>query len=284
VGASRALDVAKEHGLPASVLRRAEQYLLISGEDSSALIDRLNALAVEREGELAALAKERAAFADKKKRLEERFEAERLRLFESIRTEAQSVLKDWKKSKITHKQALKELAKIRSAVAAPQEETQSAREPLDLGALSIRQRVRHIPWKRVGVLLEVDERKKRLRLDFDGVSLWADAKDVEAVEGAPGNTLHATGHSSAAHVPSAALALRLDLRGMRADVALSEVESFLDRAILAGRQEVEIIHGRGTGALRREVQAFLRQYPAARGFRLAPEDMGGDGVTLVELK
>jgi DNA mismatch repair protein MutS2 len=46
---------------------------------------------------------------------------------------------------------------------------------------------------------------------------------------------------------------------------------------------VEIIHGRGTGVLRREVHAFLRTFPAVRSFRLAPEDRGGDGMTIVDL-
>ena len=55
VGASQALDVAREHGLPESVLRRAEQYLLLDGQDMTAVMDRLNALAAKREGELDAL-------------------------------------------------------------------------------------------------------------------------------------------------------------------------------------------------------------------------------------
>ena len=78
--------------------------------------------------------------------------------------------------------------------------------------------------------------------------------------------------------------MRLDLRGQRADVALSELQKFLDSAILSGRDELEVIHGRGTGALRREIHAFLKNFPAARGYRLAPEDQGGDGMTIVELK
>jgi DNA mismatch repair protein MutS2 len=58
----------------------------------------------------------------------------------------------------------------------------------------------------------------------------------------------------------------------------------LDAAILNGRTELEILHGRGTGALRREVHAFLKRYPPAASFAVAPEDQGGDGVTCVVLQ
>jgi DNA mismatch repair protein MutS2 len=78
--------------------------------------------------------------------------------------------------------------------------------------------------------------------------------------------------------------LRLDLRGKRADFALAELAQYIDSAILGGRDLVEIIHGRGTGALRREIHAFLKDNPAIKSYALAPEDQGGDGVTLAELK
>lgn len=78
--------------------------------------------------------------------------------------------------------------------------------------------------------------------------------------------------------------MRVDLRGMRADVAVSELSRALDKALLAGMSAVEAIHGRGTGALRKEIHAFLKSFPAVRSFALAPEDQGGDGVTIIELK
>ncbi|MCL1940282.1 MAG: Smr/MutS family protein [Desulfovibrionaceae bacterium] len=299
VGASQALDVAREHGLPEPVLRRAEQYLLLSGEDSSALVERLNALAVEREVELAVLGKEKASFAEKRRKLEERFEAERTRLFESVQAEARKVLSDWKASRVSHKQALKELSRIRGTLlAAPavsgSENAPGTRAGVDMAALVPRSRVRHIPWNRTGVLLEVDERKKRVRIDFDGVSLWADIADIELPDagnrstGSGGKNGPGSGTSGGvvnnAGISAPVLPLRLDLRGLRADVAVSELEKFLDGAIISGRDEVEIIHGRGTGVLRREIHGFLKNFPAVRDYRLAPEDQGGDGMTIVELK
>ncbi|MDR1360628.1 MAG: Smr/MutS family protein, partial [Deltaproteobacteria bacterium] len=168
------------------------------------------------------------------------------------------------------------------ALAAPARED-AEKEPsagLDLAALRARQQVRHIPWKRVGAVLEVDARKNRVRLDLDGVSLWADAADLAPAEAVPDRPQ--SGFSGAA--AGLNFPLHLDLRGFRADVALEELQKFLDGAILAGRSDLEVIHGRGTGALRRELHAFLRTFPPVASFRLAPEDRGGDGMTIVELK
>ncbi|MDL2266856.1 Smr/MutS family protein [Desulfovibrio sp. OttesenSCG-928-G15] len=286
VGASQALDVAREHGLPEKVLKRAEQYLLVSGDDSSALVERLNTLAVEKERELTLMAKEKAAFSEKRRNLQQRFEAERARLFDSLRADAAKVLADWKAAKVTHKQALKELSRLRTNLGptAQGEEQDTARKAVDVAGLSLRSKVRHLPFKRDGVVLEVDERKKRVRLDFDGVSLWAEAADIELPdqEKREQGASHSSG--TGGYVSSSVLPLRLDLRGLRADVALSDLEKFLDRALLGGRDVVEVIHGRGTGVLRREIHSFLKNFPAIREYRLASEEQGGDGMTIVELK
>ena len=294
VGASQALDVAREHGLPEEILARAGQYLLLSGEDTSALVERLNSLAVEREAELASLEKEKRSFAEKRKKLEDRFEKEREQLFGKVQADARHILAEWKEQRISHKQALKELALARTSLIKNTEDAgedgENARPAVDLASLHIRQRLRHIPWKRVGVLQEIDLRKQRVRLDLDGISLWADASDIaladDAISGIGKGKGGAKAEPARGFTGTAAglLPLHLDLRGMRADVAVSELEKFLDGAILQGRSEVEVVHGRGTGVLRRELHVFLRGFPAVASFHLAPEDRGGDGMTLVELK
>ncbi|MDR0828098.1 MAG: Smr/MutS family protein [Desulfovibrio sp.] len=281
VGASRALDVAREHGLPEAILRRAEQYLLLGGEDSTALVDRLNALEVTRSGEIEALRQERTAYADKERRLREDFAAERAGFFDSLRAEAQTVLKDWKAMRVSHKQTLKELSRLRAAVKATPGEAENAGPKPRITDLSVRQKVRYLPLKRAGVIQALDERKQRVQLDLGGISLWTDVAELELLDaGAEKNSPGPAGVGfSAAPAP-----LRLDLRGERVDVALSALERFLDRALLNGREGIEVIHGRGTGVLRREAHSFLRSSPHVRAFKLAPEDQGGDGMTIVELK
>ena len=120
---------------------------------------------------------------------------------------------------------------------------------------------------------------------MNGVNLWAEMKALRV----PGQTSApqprvatrgVVGHTSGGEGAS----LRLDMRGMRADVALAELERFMDKALLASFSEVEVVHGRGTGALRRQVHDFLRGFPAVGHFALAPEDRGGDGMTIVNFR
>lgn len=281
VGASQALDVAREHGLPEAVLRRAENYLLLDGEDTTALVERLNTLAVEREAELASLRSEEAKYKAKRLKLEERFEKERSKLFADVQAQAQSVLRDWKEGKTSHKQTLKALSKVRESLTSQPAEAAAevARPALDINTLRTGQTVYHHPWGKTATVSEVDLRKGRVRIDMSGVFLWADAADLAPSADSPKTRTSVIRNVSASVVP-----MRLDLRGMRADVALSELAKFIDNALLAGMNVAEIIHGRGTGALRKEVHASLRQCPAVASFTLAPEDQGGDGMTIVEFR
>ncbi|HEY0172859.1 MAG TPA: endonuclease MutS2 [Pyrinomonadaceae bacterium] len=76
----------------------------------------------------------------------------------------------------------------------------------------------------------------------------------------------------------------LNLLGQTTDDARDRVDRFLDEAFLHGHTHVRVIHGHGTGALRRAVADLLRHHPHVARFDLAPENQGGAGATLVELK
>lgn len=78
--------------------------------------------------------------------------------------------------------------------------------------------------------------------------------------------------------------LELDVRGMLVDEANIIVDRYLDDAYNAGLSEVNIIHGKGTGALRTGVQAFLKRHPLVKGYRMGSYGEGDAGVTVVTLK
>jgi DNA mismatch repair protein MutS2 len=78
--------------------------------------------------------------------------------------------------------------------------------------------------------------------------------------------------------------LELKLIGMRADEAEHLVEKYIDDVFLAGYEKVRIIHGRGTGALRKVVWELLRASPHVRSFELADRAAGGEGATMVVFK
>jgi DNA mismatch repair protein MutS2 len=80
------------------------------------------------------------------------------------------------------------------------------------------------------------------------------------------------------------LRAEINLIGRTVDEATGELEKYLDHAFLAGLPRVRIIHGYGAGVLRRGVREFLKSHPHVAGIEEAPQNEGGQGATLVELR
>ncbi len=76
----------------------------------------------------------------------------------------------------------------------------------------------------------------------------------------------------------------VDLRGMASDEAIMELDKYIDNAVLSGIPSIRIIHGKGTGVLRKSVSAHLRTHKNIRTYRLGVFGEGEDGVTIAELK
>ena len=75
----------------------------------------------------------------------------------------------------------------------------------------------------------------------------------------------------------------LDVRGMRADEALNQVQYFIDDAILVGAGQVQILHGKGNGILRQLIRQYLASIPNVKSYRDEHVQFGGAGITVVEL-
>jgi DNA mismatch repair protein MutS2 len=80
------------------------------------------------------------------------------------------------------------------------------------------------------------------------------------------------------------LRAEINLIGRTVDEATGELEKYLDHAFLAGLPRVRVIHGHGAGILRRGVREFLKSHPHVAGIAEAPQNEGGQGATLVELR
>jgi DNA mismatch repair protein MutS2 len=78
--------------------------------------------------------------------------------------------------------------------------------------------------------------------------------------------------------------MEINLIGRSVDEATGELEKYLDRAFLAGLPRIRVIHGHGAGILRRGVREFLKSHPHVATFAEAPQNEGGQGATLVELR
>jgi len=77
---------------------------------------------------------------------------------------------------------------------------------------------------------------------------------------------------------------QLDLRGKRYEEAMGEVDQYIDAALLANYQQVTIVHGKGTGAIRQGVQEYLQGNRQVKKYEYAPSNAGGNGATIVTFK
>jgi DNA mismatch repair protein MutS2 len=122
-----------------------------------------------------------------------------------------------------------------------------------------------------GDVAEVDVRGKRMRV---GV------RDMRVV-GAPAT---ARVRVNVTLQPRDAAVSDLNIVGCRVDEALDRAQRFLDESLLTDQHTVRVIHGYGTGQLKRALSGFLQQHPLVARIETAAPDQGGGGVTVVELK
>jgi DNA mismatch repair protein MutS2 len=128
---------------------------------------------------------------------------------------------------------------------------------------------------------DLDVRGKRMRASF---------RDLRVVAGAPAAPARAQVHVELTRDRDAAgptgdgRTVDLNVIGCTVDEALARAERFLDESLLSDRRVVRLIHGYGTGQLKRALAGFLQQHPLVAKFDAAPPEQGGGGVTVVELK
>ena len=288
-GRSHALEIAERMGLPAGLLERARA--LLGGEhlELDRWLKRLQQLETTLEDERTAVARERTQVADHGRRIEaERRHLERELQSVPIRiAEERERLKRRAKSQLDA--ALVRLDEaVRTAEALGKRQRQRLRdEALDLdeatpgpavaGSLAPGDPVRIEGLGGAGELVELRGARALVRLA--GKRLWvsadalARAAGIDPVPAAPVISVAAEDPGSR----------ELMLLGLDAEAARERLDLFLDRALAAGRRNVRVVHGHGSGTLRRMVREVCRSHPGVHGFRHPPQHLGGTGVTEVEL-
>jgi DNA mismatch repair protein MutS2 len=166
-----------------------------------------------------------------------------------------------------------------------------------VGALGLEGVVVELHGKRA----EVDVRGKRLRAALTDLRVAGSAgrfaerdqaySDSRRAGSAGGSSAVAGGPAArpAVHVnvtlqPRAGSLTELNVIGNTVDEALTRLEKFLDEALTTDLRELRIVHGHGTGQLRRAIAAFLKDHPLVANFDTAPQNQGGGGATVVALK
>lgn len=288
-GPSYALAIAARLGLPPDLIARARAHLGEAGRRTEALLATLAARERElaqahselarREAELAAReAEARAALAEAREaavRVRQEAAREAGTLLREVRRQAGQALERLR-APATDRRAVRELyrqlqaaeAALAPTAAPPEGDAPEPAGEVEVRGLGLRGRV--------------------VARDADAVTVRAGKLTVrvprEVVAAADSGSAPTRTPAVTVSLPARAdVPQELVLLGATTDEARAAVEKFLDDAVLAGHDTVRLVHGKGTGALRRAVADCLRGHPLVSAFRPGAPHEGGTGVTVVEL-
>lgn len=296
-GKSNAFAIARRLGLKDSILEKAESLLTVQDARVEDLIARLQASVIAAREEEEELRRARFAAQEAEQRWEHRMRGEeedrerrRRRAEEEVRTyvrraqrEADEVLRELRAMRETGtpvkdhelgeaRRKLEGLVPAHQLRASARTKKQPAVDPGD--------EVRVLALAgQAGTVIETVEGGRELLVAIGSMKMKVPKEGVELARKAPKAPAAAALLTRAGeHVmPS------LDIRGSTIEEGIVELERYLDRALLAGYPQVTVIHGKGTGALRNGLQAYLRRHARVKGIRPGAEGEGGSGVTIVTL-
>ncbi|HVA78089.1 MAG TPA: endonuclease MutS2 [Candidatus Binataceae bacterium] len=300
IGRSYGLAVARRLGLPDEIIRAAEAAM---GAGNVELDQALGRLEAERTRIREEAERSRAHQQDLERELRDaraeteraraKAEAERVRsraavseLIDGLRREGSELMREIKERSKSRSDLGRFIAEVsaRLETAAPAGEAE--RPPLDNEPLrpgeqvelgEIRAELLSIDSERAVIVrggLKIEVSPERLRRARKAISSAYDAaRETARKEPRHGVTVSADAGEHA----------ELNLIGMRSGDALRKLEEFLDQAFLTNRAEVRIVHGIGSGALRKAIQEYLGTSPYCASFTTADPHHGGAGATLVRM-
>ena len=318
-GRSLAIEIAARLGMPSSVIAFARENLSDREKQLAEHLARVDDDLRRLEAERRSVSKERAALADAERALRSREESVRERestyrrrldakLDDQLREgrrQIDSIIEELKAktSELSHQAARRAAPSVNTGEAGSaradaraalervvgrlKTDAPSSRAPAHLpsaqGAIEPGARVTAGALGFEGVVIDVQG--KHAEIDVKGKRLRAPLRDLRLV--APAG--HADPSRASVRVsvdlqPREGPLSEVNVIGCTVDEAIARVEKFLDESTLGDQQVVRIVHGYGTGQLRRGLAAFLKEHPLVARFDLAPSNQGGGGVTVVELK
>jgi len=289
-GRSRAIEIAKMIGLPSPIIDSARERLGERYGETDALLStlqkKMSEIVAQQDalgGTRTQLESERAALAEKSAQLEK----ERTTLGTKYREELDRLRDDVTRQLASEIKALRE---SRGTVNAPEVVKTVTRSidkamefiPQEQREVHVGDRAEHRKFKVTGDVISIDGSKAVLLVS--GRKMTVDVRDliVRVAAGfSPPKPRRAEARRSTDDTVE--ISAELNLIGQRVDDAIDESDKFLDRALLEGKAAVRIIHGFGTGTLRKAIREHLRKHPAVKSWRPGAENEGGDGATVAVL-
>jgi len=292
-GSSYAFQIAERIGLQKEIISEAEQLMDSEKHNLEKFISEVEAKSNEYEKKLAELEKENArlkGLSNLYKQSYEKLEKEKKEILRKAKTEAdkflddvnrkvEKVIKDIKESS-AEKNAIKEAKKTitelknetQKDLTEVQQETISTTEFKEGDFVKIRNS------NATGKILNIDYEKMRATVLSGTIKMLVKIPDLipaKEIDEKDSRQLHD-------FIKTPQVNYRLDIRGKRADEAEYDIIKFVDDAYQAGLDRAEILHGKGTGALKKLVRDILSSHRGVKNFYFAPLEQGGDGITIIE--
>ncbi len=270
VGKSYALEVASRYGVPQEVIDMAKKILGSEGRIAEDIISAL-------EEEYKKLVREREELRKKEKELKERERKVVEKLSEELRAFIEELEEKSKKALQTAK-----TGEIKQIVITAKKKLNSlqVKESKSVDDFSPGMTVKVKSTGRKGKVVEVNKGKGVVKVQLGAVKIEVKPEQLEVVE----EVVREEEISAVSLERPKRFFPELKLLGMRGEEALQALEEFLDDAAVLGIKSVKIVHGHGTGILKRLVREYLKESPYVKSFRPGKIEEGGDGVTVVELK
>lgn len=302
-GSSHAFSISERLGMPKDILEKAKDLRSKAQDmDMEKVLTQLNAQAKKMDEEQAELEyrlrearkleddlrKEKDKVTSKRQDIIDASRRDAVDLKRNLRVEAEKIIRELKaqSKEGTDREKAKAIDKARRAIqqiSLPEAE-KPQRDPIDLAKLKVGQQVFVNNLDSVGTVEDIGS--KQLTVSVRGMTVRVKFKDVSApyldeLKKEKQAEKKAAAASSYRPIRTSSVATELNIIGKTFSEALPEVERFLDQALAAGFSPVKIIHGKGSGALRRQIHAFLDDQPFVKKYQLDDVDGGGAGVTLV---
>jgi DNA mismatch repair protein MutS2 len=306
-GRSNALAIAQRLGLPQEIIEAARSEINPDDLRADKLIGDIH-----RQRKIAFKESEKAERARSEARRLERDLADRLdkigeerqKVLEQARAEGElevellkTQLKMLKDELKKARQPLEALQAIEEKIELVEEQVQqpikrTTQNSKPAGALKTGDRVVLRQLGTEGILSSIDGEEAEVQAGSLRLRVRLDELKRKSAEPEPGDEKRATGKKALRGMDDSSTrqallvsspGMELDLRGQRAEDALDMLDRYLEKAYMAGLPFVRIIHGKGTGKLRQEVRAALKDHPQVTSFEEGGHKEGGEGVTVAKL-
>ena len=305
-GKSNAFAISGKLGLPNYIIEDARERLSeqdVSFEDLLSDLERSKRTIEKEQEEIAAYKRELQQLKTQAKQKQDRAESQKEEILRKAREEASAILRDAKetadetmknfrkfgKEGISSAEMERERERLRQKIkdndSKNQLKTKKPQKQYKASDFKLGESVRVLSMNLTGTVRSLPDARGNLSVQMGILRSQVNISDLEIIDEAPAYTpknLRKTHSGKIKMSKSLSVSPEINLLGKTVDEAIAELDKYLDDAYLSHLNSVRIVHGKGTGALRKGIHQYLRKQKHVKSFRLGEFGEGDAGVTIVE--